>query len=57
MMGLQVPTFEPYLFVFLELDGDEAFFRYTKCGFGFVPCFSDLSKSGCDVRGLGLFIR
>jgi hypothetical protein len=55
-MGLQVTTFEPYLFVFLKLDWNEAFFRHTECGLGFVPCFSDLSKSCRDVRHLGLFI-
>jgi hypothetical protein len=57
VMGLQVTAFEPNLFVFLELDGNEAFFRHTERGLGFVPCFSDLSKSCRDVRGLGLFIR
>jgi hypothetical protein len=55
-IGLQVTAFEPNLFVFLKLDWNEAFFRYTKRGFCFIPCFSDLSESSGDVRGLGLFI-
>jgi hypothetical protein len=43
VMGLQITTFEPYLFFFLELDWNEVFFRHAERGFSFVPCFSDLS--------------
>jgi hypothetical protein len=56
-MGLEITAFEPYLFVFLELDWNEAFFGYAKRGLSLVPCFSDLSESRGDVRDLGFFIR
>jgi hypothetical protein len=55
-MGLQVASFEPDLFALFKVDWDETFFRYAKGGLGLVPCFSNLSKSGCDIRGLHFFI-
>jgi hypothetical protein len=56
MMGFQITSFEPDLFTFLEVDGDKAFLRHTEGSFGLITCFSNLSESGRDIRGLRLFI-
>ena len=55
-MGLQITPFEPDLFAFVEIDGDEAFLRHAKGSFGLIACFSNLSESCRDIRGLCLFV-
>ena len=55
-MSLQIATFKPDLFAFIEVDWDEAFFRHAQSGLGLIACFSNLSEPGCDIGGLRLFI-
>jgi hypothetical protein len=54
-MGLQITAFQPNLVAFFERDWNEAFLGVAHRGFCFVPCFSDLSEAGSDVRDLGFF--
>ena len=55
-MSFQIAPFEPDLFAFIEVDGDEAFLRHAQGRFGFIACFSNLSESCRDIGGFCLFI-
>ena len=55
-MSLQVTPFEPDLFTFFKADWDEVLLRHTEGGLGLIVCFSNLSESSRDVRGLRFFV-